>query len=305
VSRTFFAYHLTHHFGPFSQNGYHTNSTDAREGDLVYVVSGDDAPDGGKDYALEGLFRIQRRQDGPFELRDVKGQPASFRFRLAMTALRVPDSPIPLARAEWYDRKEVHRYFSSGQNFNPLPTSPDYKERFDTLLAGYGQAAAAELAEDLADVERRVPDATQREALVQARIGQGRFRGEVARLWGKGEVCALTGIALPELLVASHVKPWRDATDEERLDPANGLLLAVHADKLFDRHLLSFDLQRGELRSVIASIAQMDASRLGLHPGMTLRSAHLSPSVARRFEDFMRDHHARFLKRKLSIAAIG
>jgi hypothetical protein len=44
----------------------------------------------------------------------------------------------------------------------PLPTSPDYKERFDTLLAGYGQSAAAQLAEDLADVERRVPDATAR-----------------------------------------------------------------------------------------------------------------------------------------------
>jgi hypothetical protein len=49
----------------------------------------------------------------------------------------------------------------------------------------------------------------------------------------------------------------------------------------------------------------MGASRLGLHPGMTLRSAHLLPSAARRFEGFMRDHHARFLKRKLSIATSG
>lgn len=304
MNRTFFAYHLTHQFGAFSLGSYHTNSSNVREGDLVYVVSGDEAPQG-KDYALEGLFRVQRRVEGPFQLEDRQGRPASFQYKLSMTALRVPDAPIPLARASWYDRQEAHRFFSSGQNFNPLPTLPDYKERFDLLLAGCGQSAAAELVEDLVEIERRTPDATQRELLAQARIGQGRFRADVTLLWGKGEVCALTGVALPELLIASHIKPWRDSTDEERLDPANGLLLGVHADKLFDRHLLSFDLLRGDLRSVIAPIAQMDAARLGLTPGMPLRTSHLSPSAARRLEAYMRDHHARFQQRKARLLASG
>jgi len=305
LSRTLFAYHLTHHFGPFSLHSYHTNNTTVREGDQVYVVSGDDAPDGGKDYALEGLFRIHRRLDGPFELFNLQGQPASFKYKLSMTSVRVPDAPIPLKHADWYDRQEAHRFFSSGQNFNPLPATPDYKERFDALLAGYGQSAAAELTEDLADIERTVPDATQREALVQARIGQGRFRADVTRLWGKGEVCALTGIALPELLIASHIKPWRESSNEERLDPANGLLLAAHADKLFDRHLLSFDMQRGDLRSVIAPVAQSDVARLGLTPGMPLRTSLLSPSAARRIENHMRDHHERFQQRKARMVASG
>jgi len=302
LSRTFFAYHLTHYFGAFSRSSYHTNNTNAREGDQVYVVSGDDAPDGGKDYALEGLFRIHRRTEGPFQLENLRGQPASFQYKLSMAPIRVPDAPIPLARADWYDRQEVHRFFSSGQNFNPLPTSPDYKERFDTLLAGYGQSTATELADDLAEIERTVPDTTQREALIQARIGQGRFRAEVTHLWGKGEACTLTGIALPELLIASHIKPWRDSTNEERLDPANGLLLAVHADKLFDRHLLSFDMQRGDLRSVVAPLAQQAAARLGLVPGMPLGTAHLSPSTARRLEDYMHGHHARLLQRKAEMS---
>lgn len=305
MSRTYFAYHLTHHFGPFSLHSYHTNNTVVREGDQVYVVSGDEAPDGGKDYALEGLFRVHRRIDGPFELLNLKQQPASFQYRLSMTSIRVPDAPIPLMRAEWYDRQEVHRFFSSGQNFNPLPTDPDFKDRFDALLAGYGQSVAAELAEDLAEIERTVPDATQREALVQARIGQGRFRADVTRLWGKGEVCALTGIALPELLIASHIKPWRDSTDEERLDASNGLLLAVHADRLFDRHLLSFDVQHGDLRTVIAQSAQSDAARLGLTPGMPLRTALLSPSAARRLEAYMQGHQERFQRRKASSMASG
>ena len=305
MSRTFFAYHLTHHFGPFSLHSYHTNNTTVREGDQVYVVSGDDASDGGKDYSLEGLFRIHRRLDGPFELMNLKGQPATFQFRLSMTAIRVPDAPVPLQGAPWYDRQEVHRFFSSGQNFNPLPTEPDYKERFDALLAGYGQSSASELVDDLAEIERTVPDATERAALTQARIGQGRFRADVTRLWGRGEVCALTAIALPELLIASHIRPWRDSSNEERLDPANGLLLATHADKLFDRHLPSFDLARGDLRNVIAPSAQGDAARLGLTPGMPLRAAHLPPSAARRLEAYLAEHFSRFQARKAKLSATG
>lgn len=301
MNRTFFAYHLTHYFGPFSLSSYHTNSTNAREGDLLYVVSGHDSDEGGKDYALEGLFRIHRRIEGPFELKNLKGQPETFLYKLSMAPIRVPEAPIQLAIAPWYDRKEVRRYFSSGQNFNPLPTVPDYKERFDTLLAGFGLKASAELIEDLADIERRVSSPTQREALVQARVGQGRFRADVTRLWGRAETCALTGITLPELLIASHIKPWRESDDDERLDPANGLLLATHADKLFDRHLLSFDLQRGDLRSVISPIAQQVASKLELLPGMALATSHLSPSDERRLHAYMSGHHKTFLVRKAAM----
>lgn len=303
MSRTFFAYHLTHYFGPFSLSSYHTNSTHAREGDLVYVVSGDEAADGGKDYALEGLFKIHRRIDGPFQLVNLKGKPADFQYKLTMQQMRVPDAPIPLARADWYDRQEVHRYFSSGQNFNPMPTSPDYKERFDTLLSGFGQADASELADDLAHIERNEPDVTEREALVQARIGQGRFKADVTRLWGRGETCTLTGIALPELLIASHIKPWRESSNAERLDPANGLLLAVHVDRLFDRHLLSFELQRDDFRAVVAPRVQPIAAKLGLTPGMPLASSALSPGGMSRIGQYMADHLARFRQKKADAAA--
>jgi predicted restriction endonuclease len=51
----------------------------------------------------------------------------------------------------------------------------------------------------------------------------------------------VTGIAIPELLRASHIKPWCDCEPKERLDPDNGLLLAVHIDGLFDRGFISFD----------------------------------------------------------------
>jgi len=47
--------------------------------------------------------------------------------------------------------------------------------------------------------------------------------------------CAVTGLAVPELLRASHIKPWADCeTDAERLDVYNGFLLAPHLDAAFD-----------------------------------------------------------------------
>jgi predicted restriction endonuclease len=41
-------------------------------------------------------------------------------------------------------------------------------------------------------------------------------------------------------LIASHIKPWRSANNQERIDGSNGLLLAPHVDLLFDRGLISF-----------------------------------------------------------------
>jgi putative restriction endonuclease len=48
------------------------------------------------------------------------------------------------------------------------------------------------------------------------------------------ESCRVTKVAEPRHLMASHIKPWRDASDTERLDGANGLLLSPHIDHLFN-----------------------------------------------------------------------
>ena len=54
--------------------------------------------------------------------------------------------------------------------------------------------------------------------------------------------CRITGLNDRRLLVASHIKPWRVCqTSDERLDGANGLLLAPHVDRLFDLGLISFE----------------------------------------------------------------
>jgi putative restriction endonuclease len=79
---------------------------------------------------------------------------------------------------------------------------------------------------------------TEREAVILARKGQGIFRQRVAVV---ERHCRVTGVSNPEHLRASHCKPWRDSTNEERLDGENGLLLTPSIDHLFDRGFIGFD----------------------------------------------------------------
>lgn len=264
---------------------------------MVYVISGDKDPEiVGVDYFLEGIFRIRRRHIGPWKLRNLQGEYKDYKYRLSMESLNRANSPIPLTNAEWYSRGEVHRFFSSGQNFNPLPTSPEYKPRLDSLLAGYGSSVASELLRDLAALNQEVSDETERDILAKARIGQGRFRANLVRDWRKGETCALTGIDIPEMLIASHIKPWRDSSNLERLDSMNGLLLISHADSLFDRYLMSFHEVKGTFNVALHPRVRKGAFTVGLKEGMRLDTSQLGFSDEQRFAAYMADHFSRHRK---------
>ena len=106
--------------------------------------------------------------------------------------------------------------------------------------------AAVGLAADLAAIAADTDiSATTREALIQARLGQGVFRKALLRIYSN--CCAVTGIPETRILRASHIKPWKDATNEERLDPDNGILLSPNLDALFDAGLITF-LHTGTVR---------------------------------------------------------
>jgi hypothetical protein len=95
-----------------------------------------------------------------------------------------------------------------------------------------------DLALDLEDIVKSHIGETTRRALLEARVGQGKFRVAVGKRW-EGQ-CAVTGCSIPSVLRASHIKPWSKSSNEERLNPANGILLAAHVDALFDSGLISF-----------------------------------------------------------------
>lgn len=86
-------------------------------------------------------------------------------------------------------------------------------------------------------VEYKVLSKTEQEQIIISRVGQGNFRRSVIRLWGS---CSVTGLQEVSLLRASHIKPWKESNNEERLNPFNGLLMIPDYDFLFDKGYISF-----------------------------------------------------------------
>jgi len=102
---------------------------------------------------------------------------------------------------------------------------------------------ADELAEELSILADAELSSTEKVALIVARRGQGVFRENVLRVEPR---CRVTGVTDADHLRASHIKPWRDCSNGERLSENNGLMLAPHVDHLFDRGYISFT-DAGEL----------------------------------------------------------
>lgn len=117
---------------------------------------------------------------------------------------------------------------------------------------------------------------TERTAVVKARKGQGKYRTDLLNLWIG---CAVTGCASEAMLRASHLKPWRQSTNAERLNPYNGLLLTPNLDQALDGCLISFTDDGALLIS--STLSREDTEALGLHPTMKLR--------------FVRHEHKEFL----------
>lgn len=85
----------------------------------------------------------------------------------------------------------------------------------------------------------KLPNITERRGLVTSRVGQGAYRQSILHRWEYQ--CAVTGFNKLDILIASHIVPWSEASNDERLDRNNGILLSPTYDALFDRHLITFE----------------------------------------------------------------
>jgi hypothetical protein len=121
-----------------------------------------------------------------------------------------------------------------------------------------------------------MPGETEAMELAKRRIGQDLFRELLLQYW-KGR-CPMSGIDDRRLLRASHIKPWAESNDDERLNPFNGILLSANLDTAFDAGLISFSNAGTVLRS--QSISDDNFIALGI------------PSDARLF---LTPEHAEFL----------
>jgi hypothetical protein len=131
----------------------------------------------------------------------------------------------------------------------------------------------------------KLPSATEVERLVRQRVGQDIFRSALDDYWqGK---CAATGIGDRALLRASHIVPWAEcATDSERLDVFNGILLVADLDAAFDAALITFDDQ-GEPHFSAKLTAEG-------HSMLTAKLEGVSIRLAPRHQTYLEKHRARF-----------
>ena len=119
----------------------------------------------------------------------------------------------------------------------------------------------------------RKPNETERTGLVTSRVGQGYFRQQVLQRWdGK---CAVTGSDVLSILIASHIIPWSEASDYERLDVDNGILLSPLYDALFDKHLISFDDEGNILFSAILTNDHISELGISINAKISIKDGML------------------------------
>lgn len=102
---------------------------------------------------------------------------------------------------------------------------------------------------------------TEREALRKSRVGQGKYRDDLLNLRG---TCYVTGLNDARFLRASHILPWKDSDNAQRLDAHNGLLLSPHYDALFNDGFISFQDDGHIMVSRRLPLAVIEAFRLPL-----------------------------------------
>lgn len=127
----------------------------------------------------------------------------------------------------------------------------------------------------------------EKERLVMTRINQSIFRRIVLATYNN--TCCVTGIQHPELLVASHIVPWKDDSSN-RLNPTNGLCLNVLHDKAFDRCLITVDAESYRVR-VCAQL--MDVREFGEVDDVEIKL----PDKFLPGREFLRGHNEVFIAR--------
>jgi putative restriction endonuclease len=124
---------------------------------------------------------------------------------------------------------------------------------------------------------------TDREAIVRARRGQGLFKQRVMHIETR---CRITGVENPSHLLASHSKPWRDSSNEERLNGENGLLLTPSIDHLFDRGFVGFE-DSGDL--IISPVAHRPSlQKMGVETNRSINVGQFTEGQ-RHFLDYHRN----------------
>lgn len=199
------------------------------------------------------------------------------------------DRNIKIITARSREARERGGSFPGQNNVFFGSSNEDYVKKILEQIKLYkeGTANDRELLEDLNAIENQEDiTTTEKQRLITARIGQGWFREQLIRLW-QG-CCAVTQCNEISILRASHIKPWRDSDNEERLNIYNGLLLTPNLDILFDKGFISFE-DNGKI-IISKQISSENVVKLGVNPNMKI-------SVHEKHIPFLKWHRENILKK--------
>ena len=269
-------------FGPF--NGvaiYSARSTTLAPGDIIQVVSGSATKP--KRYFYHGAYRY---------IQEVVSDKAG-RRKYTISPIQPLTPPVEISR-EMLPVGDTFNTFIGSQTTSLSAVPPAYRDLYLELIDAsgqYKQGLEADIEKITNSEEPHSKKHIVREML--CRLGQGQFKKNVMRVWGYTS-CALTGIDLPEMLIASHIKPWAECADGEHLNGCNGIILASHIDKLFDSYLITFRECSGqfvlEASPKIKTLININFKIV--HGSLNLGT--ISPSHYRQVSEFMKLHNIEF-----------
>lgn len=181
-----------------------------------------------------------------------------------------------------------------------VPPPKGYRKRF--WRAGRYALPRGAPATDASTVDRDIQKilrqrglaSNEREQLILARIGQGEFRKALLDRFHRR--CVITGCRVEAALRASHCRPWHRCDPQDQRNPANGLLLVANLDALFDRYLITVELDGTVRRS--EQLTRELAQSLGLARDRALHGRFEGDQAS-----FLADHNREFDRRERRRAA--
>jgi predicted restriction endonuclease len=158
-------------------------------------------------------------------------------------------------------------YFSYDEFYQRNKTGNNMYSRSLDLYIEFLETNQLQIDDTIKEVNQIKNDNTltvlEKESIILSRVGQGKFRKELIDLW-KG--CAISKFDDTRFLIASHIKPWEQSSNQEKIDKFNGLLLLPTYDKLFDLGFFSFN----DNGSIIISKFLNQYNKLGIDSNIVI-----------------------------------
>lgn len=156
----------------------------------------------------------------------------SVALRLVNFAACDPELQARGIKGMWAGREQCMPYWEEFEN-----NKEELLFESEKVLASFqNKTVEAKYSKIIGDVGNLRGEEKVRE--IKTRVNQNFFRQMLLGIYDNK--CALTGIEQSDLLLASHIIPWKD-NEKERLNPRNGICLSALYDRAFDKGLISFD----------------------------------------------------------------